>query len=137
MKNGWQRDANDSSDGSVQEQSEVVGRHHRSSCRGNQGVLQLAFLEGGSQEFGHRGFGERVRSSPFVMKTVPFFLRGTFKTSKPVCKKLEGVNTSTMTPRKSGRWKLFFLLPRILLHSSKRWMLLEQVSHSRSTDSPG
>ena len=70
-------DANDSSDGSVQEQPEVVGRHLKTPR--TVGRLAACFLEGGSQEFGHRGFGERVRSSPPCDEDCAILLEGHFQ----------------------------------------------------------
>ena len=97
-------DANDSSDGSVQEQPEVVGRHQKMSCRGKQGVLQPAFLKEGLRSLDIVDLVNVFEVRPLVMKDRAILLEGHFQdcSQSQFCKKFEGVNTSTMTPRKSG-----------------------------------
>ena len=51
----------------------VIERHAEETGR-----LATCLLDGGSQEFGHRGFGERVRSSPLCDEDRAILLKGHF-----------------------------------------------------------
>ena len=61
---------------------------------------------------------------PFVMKTVPFFLRGVQDCPQSkFARNSKGVNTSTMTTTEIRGWKLFFLFTEdFVAQTSKRWI---------------
>ena len=72
---------------------------------------------------------------PLVMKTVPFFLRGTFKTAlKASLQEIRrGQHEHDDTTEIRG-WKLFFLLPRILLHRPPRGGLVPKAQLQERVD---
>ena len=115
-------DANDSSDGnSILEQPEAVGRQQRTSCRGNQGVLQPALLNESFRSLDIVDLVNVFEVRPFVMKTVPFFLSGTFKTAlKASLHEIRrGQHEHDDTTETRG-WKLFFCTDLQEVDSSRR-----------------
>ena len=85
------------------------------------GRFAACLLEEGSQEFGHRGFGERVRSSPPCDEDRAILLEGHFQdcSQSKFARNSKGQHEHDDTTEIRG-WKLFFLLPRILLHRPPR-----------------
>ena len=87
-----------------------------------------------SQEFGHRGFGERVLR-PLVMKTVPFCLKGTFKTAlKTSLQEIRSGQHEHDDTTEIRGWKLFFLLTRILLYRPPRGGLVPKAQLQERVD---
>ena len=94
----------------------------RTSCRGNQGVLQPALLNEGLRSLDIVDLVNVFKVRPFVVKTVPFFLRGTFKNVQDCSQRQEirrGQHEHDDTTEIRGR-KLFFLLSRILFTIERR-----------------
>ena len=86
----------------VEEDSSVDVVH---DIRGNNAAIREAFL--------HTIFDKRA----LVMKSVPRFLRGSFRNAMRVA-----IDEALLEnkARRSRGWKLFLLLPRMLLHRSGR-----------------
>ena len=70
---------------------------------------------------------EVFRRRGCVMKTVPYFLRGLFRTVLRIA--LRQIQSIDMVERERG-WKLFLLAPRMLLHRLPRGGLIREVSVS-------
>ena len=97
-------------------------------CQGKQGVLHAAcLLEEGLRSLDIVDLVNVFEVRLLVMKTVPFFLRGTFKTALKASlhEFRRGQHEHDDTPEIWG-WKLFFLLPTILLRSCKNESTKEQ-----------
>ena len=114
-------DADDSSDDSCivgqQETTRRGGRTIRSVSK----VLGSAGLNEGLQSLDCVSLVNVFEVRPIVMKTIPPFLKGIFTTAlKTSLQEIRrGQHSRNLTTEIRG-WKLFFLLPRILLHRPPR-----------------
>ena len=99
------------------------------------GRVAASTLERGSQEFGHRGFGEHVRSSLPCDEDRAILLEGHVQdcSQSKFATNSKGQHEHDDTTEIRG-WKLFFLLPRILLHRPARGGLVPKAQLQERVD---
>ena len=126
-------DADDSSDDSRIAEQQTTRRQGRTICAGTQ-VPGFAGLNHGLQSSDCVILVNVFEVRPIVMKTIPPFLKGTFKTAlKASLQEVRGGQHSRDLTTEILGWKLF-LLPRILLHRLPRGGLVPKAQLQERVD---